>query len=214
MEVERKTAGTVKNEPTTKVKNEPNTIVKNNPTTKVKNEPTSSLKPTPSPLEVKWYAIYTNPRAEKRVAERLEEKGIHVYLPLQKKLRQWSDRKKWVETPLFSSYIFVKIDRRDYDRVLQTNGVVKYITFEGRAVAIPQNQIDNLRIVVDSNADVETTWETRRKGEKVRVNGGPLKGLEGVLISDGGRKKVLVQVDRLDQNLVVEVPLGLIDKIG
>ncbi len=181
------------------------------PNGSVKQEQADHNYPPPSPPDVHWYAIYTNPRAEKRVAERLEEKGIHVYLPLQKKLRQWSDRRKWVETPLFSSYIFVRIDRRDYDRVLQTNGVVKYITFEGRAVPIPQNQIDNLRIVVDSNADVETTWETRRKGEKVRVNGGPLKGLEGVLISDGGRKKVLVQVDRLDQNLVVEVPLGLIE---
>ena len=159
-----------------------------------------------------WYAIYTRPRAEKQVAERLREKGIFVYLPLQKKLRQWSDRKKWVETPLFSSYLFVKISRKSYDEVLKTNGVVKYITFEGKAATIPQDQIDNLRIVVDSNADVETTWETRKRGEKVRVNGGALKGLTGILISDGGRKKVLVQVDRIDQNLVVEVPLGLIEK--
>ena len=199
MTAQQKKTDSVKEEPSAKVKQE------------LTKDPATHFKPTPSPLEVHWYAIYTRPRAEKQVADRLDEQGIHVYLPLQKKLRQWSDRKKWVETPLFSSYLFVKIDRRDYDRVLHTNGVVKYITFEGRAVPIPQNQIDNLRIVVDSNADVETTWETRRKGEKVRVNGGPLKGLEGVLISDGGRKKVLVQIDRLDQNLVVEVPLGLIE---
>ena len=163
-------------------------------------------------LPVHWYAVYTRPRAEKQVYERLLEKGIEAYLPLQKKLRQWSDRKKWVETPLFSSYVFVKIDRRFYDSVLQTHGVVKYITFEGKAATIPQEQIDNLRIIVDSNADVETSWQKYKKGEKVTVNGGALKGLSGELISDGGRRKVLVRVDRLDQNLVVEVPLALIEK--
>lgn len=170
--------------------------------------PKESLTP-----EEKWHAIYTRPRAEKQVNQRLQEKGINSYLPLQKKLRQWSDRKKWVETPLFSSYIFVKITRAEYDEVLKTDGVVKYITFEGKAATIPQDQIDNLKIIVDSNAEVETTWEKRQRGDKVRVNGGPLKGLTGILISDGGRKKVLVQVDRLDQNLVVEVPLGLIDLV-
>ena len=164
-------------------------------------------------LPVRWYAVYTRPRAEKQVAERLREQGIEAYLPLQKKLRQWSDRKKWVETPLFSSYVFVKIDRRFYDDVLRTNGVVKYITFEGKAATIPQEQIDNLKIVVDSNAEVETRWEKFAKGERVKVNGGALRGLTGGLISDGGRRKVLVRVDRLDQNLVVEVPLGLVEKL-
>ena len=160
-----------------------------------------------------WYAVYTRPRAEKLVYERLLEQSIDCYLPLQKKMRQWSDRKKLVETPLFSSYVFVNIDRSSYDEVLKIHGVVKYITFEGKAATIPADQIDNLRIIVDSNADVETMWEKRVKGEKVRVNGGPLKDLEGILISDGAKKKVMVQVDRLDQNLVVEVPLAFIEAI-
>jgi len=160
-----------------------------------------------------WYAIYTRPRAEKQVFERLLEKSIDAYLPLQKKMRQWSDRKKLVETPLFSSYVFVNIDRSSYDEVLKTHGVVKYISFEGKAATIPGSQIDNLRIIVDSNAEVETEWETRRKGERVRVNGGPLRGLEGILISDGGKKKVVVRIDSIDQNLVVEVHVGLVEKV-
>ncbi|MFC2079903.1 UpxY family transcription antiterminator [Bacteroidota bacterium] len=160
-----------------------------------------------------WYAIYTRPRAEKQVNERLQEKGIHTFLPLQKKLRQWSDRKKWVEVPLFSSYIFVKIKRSSYDEVLRTDGVVKYISFEGKAATIPQDQIDNLKIIVDSNAEIETGVQSGEKGDMVRVKAGPLEGLRGVLISDGGRKKVLVQVDRLDQNIVLEVHMGLIEKL-
>ena len=81
-------------------------------------------------LPQKWYAIYTRPRAEKQVCQRLVEQGIEAYLPIRKTMRQWSDRKKMVEVPLFTSYVFVHIDRRFYDDVVRTHGVVKYITFE------------------------------------------------------------------------------------
>ena len=161
----------------------------------------------------KWYAVYTRPRFEKQAFQRLQEQGIDAYLPLIKTMRQWSDRKKMVEIPLFSSYVFVNIDRRHYDQVLQTHGVVKYITFEGKAATIPPDQIDNLRIIVDSNAEVETTWEAQKKGDRVTVTAGSLKGLTGELISYGDRKKVLVRIDSIDQNLVVEVHPSLIEKI-
>ncbi|MCP4314133.1 MAG: UpxY family transcription antiterminator, partial [Bacteroidetes bacterium] len=122
-------------------------------------------------------------------------------------------RKKMVEIPLFSSYVFVNIDRKHYDQVLQTFGVVKYITFEGKAAAIPPEQIDQLKIIVNSNEKIETTWETRKKGDKVMVTSGSLKGLRGELITDGDRKKVLVRIDSIDQNLIVEVHSSLIEGI-
>jgi transcription antitermination factor NusG len=162
----------------------------------------------------KWYAVYTRPRFEKQVSQRLNEQGIEAYVPLIKTLRQWSDRKKMVELPLFSSYVFVHIDRRFYDQVLQTNGVVKYITFEGKAVPIPAEQIDNLKIIVNSNEKIETSWERHRKGDMVRVTAGSLKGLKGELITDGDRRKVLVRIDKIDQNLVVEVHPSLIEKVS
>ena len=161
----------------------------------------------------KWYAIYTRPRFEKQVAQRLEEQQIEAYLPLVKTMRQWSDRKKLVEVPLFNSYVFVHIDRSQYDLVLQAHGVVKYISFEGKAVPIPTNQIDNLKIIANSNEDVETTWERRRKGDRVKVIAGSLKGLIGELITDGDRKKVLVRIDSLEQNLTVQVHSSLIESI-
>ncbi len=164
-------------------------------------------------LNPKWYAVYTRPRFEKQVLKGLLDQGIDAYLPLIKTMRQWSDRKKMVEIPLFSSYVFVHIDRRFYDLVLQTHGVVKYITFEGKAATIPPEQIDNLRIIVDSNEKVETTWETRRKGDKVIVTAGSLKGLKGILITEGDRKKVLVRINSIDQNLIVEVHPSLIEQI-
>ncbi len=164
-------------------------------------------------LSQKWYAVYTRSRFEKQVLKGLQDQGIEAYLPLIKTVRQWSDRKKTVEVPLFSSYVFVHIDRRFYDLVLQTMGVVKYITFEGKAASIPSDQIDNLRIIVNSDEKVETTWETRKKGDKVMVSAGSLKGLRGELISDGDRRKVLVRIDSIDQNLVVEVHSSLIESI-
>jgi transcriptional antiterminator RfaH len=118
-----------------------------------------------------------------------------------------------VEVPLFSSYVFVHIDRSQYDQVLQTHGIVKYITFEGKAATIPADQIDNLRIIVDSNEKVETTWETRKKGDRVVVNAGSLKGLKGELITEGNRKKVLVRIQGIDQNLTVEVHSSLVEKV-
>ena len=164
-------------------------------------------------LTPKWYAVYTRPRFEKQVLKGLQDQDIEAYLPLIKTMRQWSDRKKMVEIPLFSSYVFEHIDRKSYDKVLQTHGVVKYISFEGKAAAIPADQIDNLRIIVDSNEKVETTWETRMKGDRVIVTAGSLKGLKGILITDGDRRKVLVRIDSIDQNLIVEVHPSLIDKI-
>ena len=165
-------------------------------------------------LKPEWYAVYTRPRFEKQVAQRLNEQGIEAYLPLIKTMRQWSDRKKMVEIPLFSSYVFVQIDRRFYDAVLQTLGVVKYITFEGKAATIPQDQINNLKIIVNSDVEVETTWKPKKKGDKVVVTAGSLKGLKGELISDGGRKKVLIRIDSIDQNLTVEVHNSLIEPIS
>ncbi len=103
--------------------------------------------------------------------------------------------------------------RKHYDKVLQTFGAVKYITFEGKAATIPPEQINQLKIIVNSNEKIETTWEKRKKGDRVMVTSGSLKGLIGELITDGGRKKVLVRIDSIDQNLTVEVHASLIEAI-
>jgi transcriptional antiterminator RfaH len=179
-----------------------------------KRDAYSAVKMKEKEIKTKWYAVYTRPRFEKQALKSLVDQGIEAYLPLIKTMRQWSDRKKIVEVPLFSSYVFVHIDRSFYDQVLQTHGVVKYITFEGKAASIPSNQIDKLKIIVDSNEKVESTWETRHKGDQVIVSAGSLKGLQGELITKGDRKKVLVRIHGLDQNLIVEVHSSLIELVG
>lgn len=160
----------------------------------------------------KWYAVYTNPRAEKQVYTRLAESNIESYLPLKKTIRQWSDRKKTVEMPLIPSYVFVKITPKLFPQIYKTYGVVKVISFEGKPVAIPQKQIDILRLLIDSNADIEVTSENFTKGDTVAVTGGALAGLTGELITTGTGNRFIVRIDKLDQNIIVNIPKTFLTK--
>lgn len=163
-------------------------------------------------VQKKWFAVYTKSRAEKLTYSRLVEQGIHSYLPIIKTLRQWSDRKKWVEKPLLSSYVFVCIDKREYQLVLNTDGVVRYISFEGKAVPIPEYQIENLRIIENSDAEIEHSNLELVEGERVEVTVGPLLGLKGELVRVGRKKRFLVRIDQIHQNLLVNIPSSYLTK--
>lgn len=165
-------------------------------------------------IENKWYAVYTRPRAEKMVYQRLIEEEIETFLPLQKTYRIWSDRKKLVEKPLLSSYIFVKTSSKNFPKVYKTNGVVKFISFEGLPVSIPQNQIDNLRLLINSNAEIEVTSEKFAPGDAVEVVSGSLVGLTGELIRIGSQNRVIVRIDKLDKNLILKIPKTFLRKIS
>jgi transcriptional antiterminator RfaH len=161
-------------------------------------------------FEEKWYALYTRPRAEKLVFQRLVEAGIETFLPLQRTYRMWSDRKKLVEKPLLSSYVFVKTNNKSFPKVYKTNGVVKFISFEGQPVSIPQNQIDNLRLLINSNAEIEVSSEKFETGDNVEVINGALIGLTGELIKIGSKNRV---IDKLDQNLILKIPKAFLRKV-
>jgi transcriptional antiterminator RfaH len=160
-----------------------------------------------------WYAVYTRPRAEKQVYERLVDAGIETFLPMQKTFRIWSDRKKLVEKPLLSSYIFVKTTSHNFPKVFMIQGVVKFVTFEGAPASIPQKQIDILRILVNSDAEIEVSSVKFAKGDNVEVISGALLGLTGELIKIGTRNRVVVRIDKLDQNLILKIPIGFLRRI-
>ena len=164
-------------------------------------------------IDPKWYAIYTNPRAEKQVRDRLMEAGVEVFLPLQKTFRIWSDRKKLVERPLLSSYVFVKVSPAGFPKVYQTQGVVRFISFEGQPASIPQNQIDNLRLLINSDAEIEISSERFEQGDFVEVVNGSLIGLTGELIQIGSHSRFVVRIDRLDQNLILKIPKAFLRKL-
>src|ERR1700749_5016142 len=99
---------------------------------------------------LKWYPVYTHAKAEKKAAQSLEGKGIETYLPLRRQLKQWSDRKKWVEEPLIKSYLFVRIAEHDQTEVLMTRGIARFIYFGGKIASMPASQIDNLKLLMMS----------------------------------------------------------------
>jgi transcription antitermination factor NusG len=125
----------------------------------------------------------------------------------------WSDRKKLVEKPLLSSYIFVKTNNKCFPKVYKTNGVVKFVSFEGQPVSIPQNQIDNLRLLIDSDAEIVVSSERFEPGDNVEVINGSLIGLTGELIRIGSKNRVVVRIDRLDQNLILKIPKAFLRKV-
>jgi transcription antitermination factor NusG len=160
-----------------------------------------------------WHAVYIRSRSEKKVLIELVFQGIEAYLPLQRKLRQWSDRKKWVEVPLISGYIFVCITRKEYDKVLRTNGVVTYVRFEGKAAVIPDVQIEYIKKMLShSGISIEVSSQQFIPGDKVEVTVGPLIGLTGTLVSFKGKKRVAVQIEQLNLSLMVDLPANQIQK--
>ena len=155
--------------------------------------------------DTRWYAIYTKSRSEKKTASELAKKGFKVYLPLQKTLRQWSDRKKIVELPLITSYLFVKINLCSYFNILNTKGVVKFINFSSKPVPIPDWQIDNLKILINSDERIEISTEDFKIGDHVFVERGSLRGLRGILVEHRAKQKVLVCIDSIEKNILVNI---------
>lgn len=153
-----------------------------------------------------WHAVYVKSRTEKKAQTELQIQEIETFLPLQRKLRQWSDRKKWVETPLISGYLFVKASRREYDQVLQSNYVVGYVRFEGKAAIVPDYQIEYLKLMLkQDNSEIEITREKLKPGQMIEVVAGPLIGLKGKLQKIKGKNKVAIELEQLGCSALVEI---------
>jgi transcription antitermination factor NusG len=164
-------------------------------------------------MDKKWYAIYTRPRWEKKVAARLDEKGIENYLPTIKTLKIWSDRRKWVQEPLFKSYIFVHVDAQDYIPALQTPGAVRYVSFESKPVSIPPIQIEAVKTFIKSGEDLFSDIPALKTGDRVYVTHGSLKGLEGTLVEFQQKHRVRITIDGIQQSLHLNLPLSHLQPI-
>lgn len=152
-----------------------------------------------------WYAVYTRSRAEKKLHTLLSQKNVECFLPLKKTLIQRSDRKKWVEFPLIPSYIFVKITENEYFSVLETPGAVCFVSFEGRAASIPEDQIMYLNKFISNNAEgIEVYYGEFSKGDLVVVNDGPMKGVKGEVVQIRGKDRLLLRFGALGCCIHVE----------
>jgi len=155
--------------------------------------------------EKSWYALYTKSRAEKKALEELTKVGIEAYLPLKKVLRQWSDRKKWVEMPIISSYIFIKIAPADYQRVFDVRGIVAYVSYKGKACVIPESDILAMKRTIENQMEFSVETNTIKKGQLITVTSGPLEGIKGEVIDVQGTKKIILSICNIGYTLVVNL---------
>lgn len=158
----------------------------------------------------KWYPVYTKSRTEKKTCDLLTKKGIETYLPINKQLKQWSDRKKWVEEPLFKSYLFVKISLKEYDLVLQTQGAVRFIYFSGVLATIPDAQILQLKSILTENYEPEVCFSKLEKGQKVTIIEGNLKGYQGEMVMWQQQNRLILRIDALGQSILLKIPAGYV----
>ena len=152
----------------------------------------NSTIPNEPGVQPSWYAVRTRPRHEKKVAAELREKGITIYLPLFSQVRRWSDRRKIIEVPLFSCYAFVHSVLNLHLRVVLygVSGALGFVGPNNEAVPIPDAQIETIRTLMASNVPL-TPYPLLKVGQRVRVRGGALDGVEGILATKGDRRLVI-----------------------
>lgn len=153
-----------------------------------------------------WFAVHTRSRYEKRVAAQLGEKQIDSFLPTMEEVHHWSDRRKVVEQPLFPGYVFVRISPEDQVRgsVLRTIGVVGFVGIQGRGLSIPDQEIENIQRLLSSEIPFGP-YPFLRVGQKVRIRGGYLDGIEGILVAKNSDQSVVISVELIQRSLSIRV---------
>ena len=152
------------------------------------------------------YAVHTRARHERTVAHRLRDQGVNTFLPLVTEVHRWSDRRKSVEVPLFGFYVFVKLPPTGEHRlrVLRIDGVLKFVGTRGVGTPIAEAQIDAVRTLIGQ----QVPWSTHpflQIGQRVRVRGGALDGVEGILLSRNDDNTLVVSIDAIQRSLSVRI---------
>jgi transcription antitermination factor NusG len=162
--------------------------------------------PLPFSEDQKWYALQTRPRHEKAVVQRLTERRVETFLPIVTEVHRWSDRKKKVEMPLFSCYVFAKFisNRVDRLRVLRVDGVLGLVGSGSEGTPIPDEQIDAVRTLLDGSLPC-SSYPFLKIGQRVRIRSGALDGMEGILVSRNGSSTLVISVDAIQRSLAVRV---------
>ena len=158
----------------------------------------------PETNDLLWYAAYTSANHEKRVAEQLLQRSVDHFLPLYESMRRWKDRKVRLQLPLFPGYVFVRLALSDRLLVLQVPGVAKLVGFNGTPTALPQEEIDALKkgLVCGVRAEPHPFLSV---GRRVRVKGGPLEGVEGIVTRRKNRLRLVISLDLIRRAAAVEI---------
>ena len=161
-----------------------------------------------------WYVVYTYPNTEKRVTNELGKRNITAFLPTTQVLRQWSDRIKNIEVPLFPSYVFVRVQKKDMWAILLVAGVVKFISFDNSPTVIKDAEIETVKKVIAVNPRVDSeSIGTPVIGETVRVKRGPMVGLVGKVVDRQGKMKLYLEIESINKAIAVDINHVLLDKV-
>ena len=166
----------------------------------------AAVRPVSTSIESdsRWYALWTRSRHEQVVRDQLDQKRIDSFLPTVTRWSRWKDRKKKISWPLFPGYCFARFDVRERIPVLKSTGVVHIISYEGEPAAIPEHEIDGIRLLVESELAFDPC-PLIREGMMVEVVHGPLRGVIGRLIRKGAHARLVLSVDLIGQAVSVEV---------
>jgi transcription antitermination factor NusG len=162
--------------------------------------------PQSGDAEVCWYALHTRSRHEKTVAHRLHECGLETYLPTVQEVHRWSDRKKKVEVPLFSCYVFLRCNLSPENRnhVYRIESVLGFVGAGGAGMSIPDEQIESIRKLLAQSVP----WRSHpflKAGQRVRVRGGALDGVEGIFLSENGDHSLVISVEAIQRSMAVRI---------
>lgn len=164
-------------------------------------------------LPLRWYAAYANVRHEKQVALQLEGRSLDCFLPLYRSVRRWKDRRKEIELPLFPGYLFVRMAPQDRLKVLGVPGVVHIVSFHGQWAPLPDAEIETLRERLRMCGGVEP-HPYLTVGARVRVRGGPLAGLEGILVRRKDKFRLVLSIELIMRSIAVEVDEADLEPAG
>lgn len=153
-----------------------------------------------------WFAVETWPRYEKKVANELAQKSVDTFLPVQPQSRQWSDRRQTVHLPLFPNYVFVRISHATESRVpvLRTNGVRKFVGANHAGSPLEDSEIDSIRLLVGLGVPLQS-HPFLNIGQRVRIRGGSLDGLEGILSAKNRDLSLVISIKLIQRSLAVEL---------
>ena len=160
-----------------------------------------------------WFALVTRPRHEKSAAVSLRAKGLEEFLPLHRARRRWTDRVQAIDLPLFPGYLFCRFGMEEYVRVVQTPGVRAVVGFGGKPVPVAASEIDALQAVLGSGCGVQP-WPYLTAGDRVRLEDGPLAGIEGILLREKTQCRVVVSVELLHRSVAVEIARESVVALG
>ena len=159
-----------------------------------------------------WYAVNTKPRWEKKIAQTLESKGIENYCPLNKVVKQWSDRKKIILEPIFKCYVFVKVEEAKKWEIKRINGIVNYVYWLGKPAKIKEEEINTIKRFLNEFSEVKVEQIGLQVNEKVRIKQGVLMNYEGILLEISGNRAV-VKIESMGLQLSAHFDKKNLEKI-